>query len=374
MDQNHQRRPERLEPFNDLPGLPSYAKLETNAVREAAAAAHSALDELNRLPADEIERDALTSAAAIVEADASAAIEGYESSVHDIAIHRLRRGHSEPQTEQALGCMSGRKVLTARLQERPVSTGDLTEACSNAKLRQIHLRTGRCVIANAEGVVYTPPEATSRILRMTKELCTFLGEADSANGLVRMAASHYQFESIHPFDDGNGRVGRMLNAATMVAAGIAGATLLPLSRGIAEQRSRYYELLNETRYGNDSDRYDAWICFLLERIVRTAKWTKEVWKLRQARAGEQEERLNRAFAGSVPETLVRLACLRPATTPHEAVQAGAVGTARTARTKVKRLCMVGLLTEYGNRASVNYVNREAASAWERVSAPRAKGW
>ena len=87
-----------------------------------------------------------------------------------------------------------------------------------------------------------------------------------------MAICHYQFEAIHPFSDGNGRTGRVVNILYLVEQGLLDQPILYLSKYIIENKSEYYQtLLNVTRY----QEWDNWILFMLRAVEKTAIWTKE---------------------------------------------------------------------------------------------------
>ena len=97
-------------------------------------------------------------------------------------------------------------------------------------------------------------------------------QSDDTDPLVKMAICHYQFEAIHPFSDGNGRTGRVVNILYLVEQGLLDQPILYLSKYIIENKSEYYQtLLNVTRY----QEWDNWILFMLRAVEKTAIWTKE---------------------------------------------------------------------------------------------------
>jgi Fic family protein len=126
--------------------------------------------------------------------------------------------------------------------------------------------------ATAE-IIYTPPEGENRIRKLLANWERFLHGEDAAGDLdplVRMAAAHYQFEAIHPFADGNGRTGRVLNSLFLVEQGLLPLPILYLSRFIIAHKADYYSLL----LGVTSDAaWQPWILFMLRGIEETASWT-----------------------------------------------------------------------------------------------------
>ncbi len=121
-------------------------------------------------------------------------------------------------------------------------------------------------------IVYTPPQNPAEIVDLMTNLEQFINDADmcDADPLVKMAVIHYQFESIHPFYDGNGRTGRIINILYLVIQRLLDIPVLYLSRYIIEHKSNYYELLRTTRETGD---WDAWILFILTGIEITAMET-----------------------------------------------------------------------------------------------------
>jgi Fic family protein len=131
----------------------------------------------------------------------------------------------------------------------------------------------RIASARTGAVVYTPPERKQRLRDLLTNWEEFLHEPDdhaALDPLVRMAVAHYQFEAIHPFTDGNGRTGRVINSLFLVQRGLLDRPILYLSRFIIAHKADYYRLLLEvTRDGA----WDEWILYMLRGIEDTARWT-----------------------------------------------------------------------------------------------------
>ena len=126
------------------------------------------------------------------------------------------------------------------------------------------------VIAGPTGIVYTPPVGEKRIRELLANWEDFLHGTDGIDPLVRMAATHYQFEAIHPFTDGNGRTGRVLNTLFLVEQGLLSRPILYLSRHIVAHRAEYYRLLLDvTRAGA----WEPWVLYILQGVEETAAWT-----------------------------------------------------------------------------------------------------
>ncbi len=122
----------------------------------------------------------------------------------------------------------------------------------------------------AGSVVYTPPRGRALIVSLLRNLETFLREPDELDPLIKMAVAHYQFEAIHPFVDGNGRTGRILNILVLLQAGLLDIPVLYLSRFIIQNKQEYYRLLREV---TEDHNWEAWLLYMLTAVEETARWT-----------------------------------------------------------------------------------------------------
>ncbi|MCW5908030.1 MAG: Fic family protein [Chitinophagales bacterium] len=118
-------------------------------------------------------------------------------------------------------------------------------------------------------VVYTPPQDYDTIVKLMDNLQTFMNDDRiyKADPLVKMAIVHHQFESIHPFYDGNGRTGRIINLLYLIQKGLLHLPILYLSRYIIKHKAAYYKLLQQVR---DTGEWEAWILFMLDGVEETA--------------------------------------------------------------------------------------------------------
>lgn len=119
--------------------------------------------------------------------------------------------------------------------------------------------------------VYTPPQHTDDIIRLMSRLEAFINDDNTEkpiDPLIRMALLHHQFESIHPFYDGNGRTGRIINVLYLVLTGLLEIPVLYLSRYLVRNKSEYYRLLQHVR---DTGEWEGWLLYMLEAVEQTAK-------------------------------------------------------------------------------------------------------
>jgi Fic family protein len=125
-------------------------------------------------------------------------------------------------------------------------------------------------LRNAVGqVVYSPPQDYEEILELLRRLEEFINDSSvfDADPLIKMALIHHQFESIHPFYDGNGRTGRILNVTYLVKERLLDIPVLYLSRPLVKHKSEYYSLLQAVR---DEDKWEDWVYFVLLAVENSA--------------------------------------------------------------------------------------------------------
>lgn len=120
--------------------------------------------------------------------------------------------------------------------------------------------------------IYTPPQDHSEIVTLMRDLERFINDADSfaVDPLIKMALMHHQFESIHPFYDGNGRTGRIMNVLYLVREGLLDIPVLYLSHHIVSTKTEYYRLLQAVR---EEDRWEEWVIYMLVAVENTAAKT-----------------------------------------------------------------------------------------------------
>jgi len=140
---------------------------------------------------------------------------------------------------------------------------------NNAGLRKLP----GTALKNAGGeTVYLPPQHPDEIVTLMRDLERFINESEifAVDPLIKMALIHHQFESIHPFYDGNGRTGRILNVLYLVKEGLLDVPVLYLSSHIVRTKADYYRLLQTVR---DNDTWEEWVLYMLEAVEHTAAQT-----------------------------------------------------------------------------------------------------
>lgn len=122
-------------------------------------------------------------------------------------------------------------------------------------------------------VIYTPPQNKDEILDYLTNLFDYININDGIDPLIKLAIIHYQFESIHPFYDGNGRTGRILNILYLVQQQLLDTPILYLSKYIIKNKAEYYKLFQETRKSNN---YEDWIIYILKGVEQTSLSTIKI--------------------------------------------------------------------------------------------------
>ncbi len=265
-------------PYNELPALPPSVDIETRTVLKQCVASRAALAEL-KVAAELIPNPTvLINTIPLLEAQASSEIENIVTSADELFRHVESNDSADPATREALRYRHALLQGVAELQSRPLCTRTAEVICSHIKGVDMSVRRvpGAQLVNSATGVViYTPPEGEERVRDLLANWERFLHEVPSSttvDPLVRMAVLHYQFEAIHPFTDGNGRTGRVLNSLFLVEQQLLAQPILYLSRYINQHRADYYRLLLAvTRDGAWED----WILYVLRGIEETARWTTD---------------------------------------------------------------------------------------------------
>lgn len=263
-------------PYWDLPDLPPKAELETAAVLKACIRARAALAEL-KVAAELIPNaTVLINTIPMLEAVDSSAIENIVTTAD--ALFRLGTDATEasdPIEKEALRYRTALRMGHDLARERPVSTNLATTVCTELRGIKTAVRkipgTALTNLATGE-TVYTPPDGEARLRRLLANWERFLHGDDQLDPLIRMAVGHYQFEAIHPFEDGNGRTGRILNLLFLVEQTLLPEPILYMSRAILRSKSTYYRRLLEVTTKNA---WEPWLLYMLDIVNETARWTTE---------------------------------------------------------------------------------------------------
>lgn len=263
-------RPE--EPFNALPPLPPATELETRAVLKTCISARAALAELKQAAELIPNQGVLINTLPLLEAQASSEIENILTTTDRLFLYRDGDDAADVSTKEALRYTRALLEGFQTLRERPLVTTTAEEICSLIQGREMRVRKipGTALARSTGEIVYTPPVGEDLLRSLLANWERFLHQATEIDPLVRMAVAHYQFEAIHPFTDGNGRTGRVLNSLFFVSEGLLTLPILYLSRYIIQHKADYYRLLREV---TRTAAWEEWVIFMLQGVQETASWT-----------------------------------------------------------------------------------------------------
>ncbi len=208
----------------------------------------------------------------LLEAQASSEIENIVTTTDRLFQHHRQDQQADPATKEALRYSQALLEGFQSLAQRPLMTRTAEEVCSRIKGVQMRVRqVPGTALATASGeVVYTPPEGDQLVRELLANWERFLHQQRQLDPLIRMAVGHYQFEAIHPFTDGNGRTGRILNSLFLIHEKLLSLPILYLSRYIIAHREDYNRLLLEV---TSQQHWEAWLLYLIEGVGETASWT-----------------------------------------------------------------------------------------------------
>lgn len=265
----------RNQPFNDLPPLPPAVEVETPVVLKKAIAASRALAELKGLAQLIPNQGILIDGLVLQEARLSSEIENIVTT--DDELYKAAadaHGSASPETKEVLRYRQALRYGFEQIKSRPLTTNLFIEIARIIKQMDFDIRrVPGTRIANGKGeTVYTPPEGEAVIRDKLAALEQFIHAEDGLDPLVKLALVHYQFEAIHPFPDGNGRTGRILNILFLVAQGLLGLPVLYLSRYIIDHKAAYYEGLRRV---TEEGSWEDWVLYMLSAVEETSARTQD---------------------------------------------------------------------------------------------------
>ena len=343
-------------PYNDLPTLPPKQEVETPRVLKKAISASRALGEFQAHEQLRNATDALVMSIGMQEAKHSSEIENivttnddlYQSMEKDSVI-------SDPLVKEVVGYLDAVWHGHAELRRgRSLGTSLIREIVSIVLGKSLGIRTEPGTrLRNPTGdVLYAPPEGEALLNALLDNLSDYWADDAGHDPLVKMAVGHYQFEAIHPFVDGNGRTGRILNVLYLVSAGLLQHPVLFLSRYIIEHKTDYYLMLSAVTERNE---WEEWTLYVLDAVETTARRSIAMLE-RLAEANERADTIAaNQMAQGYSKELVSLVFQKPVTRISHVVDAG-LAKRRTASLYLQELERIGLLESRKHGRNTLYVN------------------
>jgi Fic family protein len=337
-------------PYNDLPPLPPQAELESRAVLKACITARAAVAELKAAGQLIPNQGVLINSIPLLEAQASSEIENIVTTTDQMFLFDGASDvEADPATKEALRYRAALWEGFQALSSRPLSTNTAVQVCRAIKGVDMDIRRTPGTTLNSDRtgeVIYTPPEGEAllreKLANWERWMHGTLPGSEDVDPLVRMAAGHYQFEAIHPFTDGNGRTGRVLNLLYLVEQGLLDIPVLYLSRHILRNKTGYYAGLQSV---TATGAWEPWLLYMLQGVAETATWTmNKVVALRRLLT-DTAERMRREAGSIYSRELAELVFVRPYCRIAHVVDAG-LAKRQTASTYLKELAAIGILREH----------------------------
>lgn len=331
-------------PYNALPTLPPAAEIETIGIMRALNAASRALANLNGTALSVPNPQLLIDTFAIAEAQASSEIENVNTTGDELfRFMAVGNERASDATKEAARYRPALAMAIDDLDENSkIDTRLLVNICGQILGSSVDVRDTAVIIGNlrAQIVVYTPPHGRPTLIKLLDNLLQFAHEAESGlDPIIKMAIMHYQFEAIHPFPDGNGRTGRVLNILYLMQQGLLDQPVLYLSRYFLRNRRQYYAGL---RGVTESDAWESWIRYVLAGIKEVAEEGRnDLVRIRELRR-EFADRARVDAPTASSEQLMDLLFMRPYTTTRMVQELEGV-TRATARSRLEALAKTGML-------------------------------
>ncbi len=279
-------------PINKIPSNPD---LETRLVYRELVAARAALAELKGVADSMPEQAILVNTLGMQEAKDSSAIENIITTMDELFKISLSLNRTpSPEAKEVQNYIAALKTGFAIVRQNKILTSNSIISIqemlekNNAGFR----RTPGTSLRNARTgqVVYTPPQDFAEISSLMSDLEKLINDDKyrDYDPLVKMAIIHFQFESIHPFYDGNGRTGRIINILYLIIQGLLDYPILYLSNYIIKNKPDYYRLLQKVREDED---WESWLIYMIRSVKVTARDTVSMIRSQQLQMNDMKHRL-----------------------------------------------------------------------------------
>lgn len=300
------------QPYNDLPKLPPQVDIETKNILKASISANKALAELKGLAQTIPNQSIFINTISLKEAQYSSEIENIVTTTDEL--YQALSVSDQALSPEAKEVMRYRSALWeghALLSKTGLITTNVLNATqeklleNNAGIRTI---PGTALKNAIKGeTIYTPPSGKEVIQNKLKNLEDYI-HTDDIDPLIKLALIHYQFEAIHPYYDGNGRTGRILNVLYLVQQGLIDLPILYMSHYIIQNKKEYYGLLRNVTFKQD---FEPWILYMLKGIEESAKETISKIKAIQKLMIETTEEIKKNFPKFYSKELVEVLFHQP---------------------------------------------------------------
>lgn len=349
-----------------IPELPLQYDLETKAVLKQVNQANRKLAELKGVARTIPNEAILISTLTLQEARESSEVENIVTTHDDLyrADLALKQDVVSASTKEVLNyreaIVHGFSIVRKQMMLTNNTIKSIQEKLehNSAGFRSV---PGTALKKNDGEVVYTPPQNHQQILEYMNNLEKFINvsELSDLDPLIKMAIIHHQFESIHPFYDGNGRTGRIINVLYLVMSDMLDLPILYLSRYITRNKGEYYRLIQAIRDndGNNQKEWEEWVLFILKGVEETAEDTIRLVKGIGDLMNKFKNILRPAFGNRYKHELLNNLFFHPYT-KIEFVQRDMIVERKTAAKYLEKIVEIGLLKKIKIWNTNYYVNTE----------------
>ncbi len=345
-------------PYNSLPKLPPKIDFETKQILRKVASARAALAEMKGTGAIIPNLAMLINTLTLREAKDSSEIENIVTTQDELYVaFATQQKKISPSIKEVLNyrqalwygynLIKKRKILTINdiTSIQQIIIGNSAGIRTQPGTQLINMTTGE--------VIYTPPEGEEVIRKLLKNLEDYINLDDNGiDPLIKMAVIHHQFESIHPFYDGNGRTGRITNILYLVMKGLLDIPILYLSSHIIKKKREYYRLLSEIRNDNN---WEEWVYYILHGIEETANQTtiliKKIKELLEVMIEKIRTELPSVYSKDLVETIFEQPYCRVASIVDKGLY-----ERRTAMKYLRELERIGLLKAIPKGNQILFLN------------------
>ncbi|UCE71666.1 MAG: Fic family protein [Nitrospiraceae bacterium] len=342
-------------PYYDLPLLPPDQPLESIELFKALVPAAEALAQLSATAEHLPHQAALYQSVILLEAKASSEIEQVVTTDGKLFGSESPQKAIDPMTKEVHRYREA--IHHAWHAEKPLCTNIMEDICSIIRNKPVKVRKvpGTALKQTTGQIVYTPPDGEKLLRDLLDNLFAWMNKDDQIHPIIKAATAHYQFESIHPFTDGNGRSGRIMIVLYLVEQKLLKAPVLFLSGEILKDREIYYKLLQSTHESNNFIPYLIWFIELMHRAslrstIRANKVRLAMQKVKNA--------IRELDPHMYSQDLVNVLFRGPIVFANHLVGHGIAGSLSTAHAYLKKLESAGLIVrsqELYNR-KVGYIN------------------
>ena len=348
-----------------IPQLPLSYDLETIAVLKQLNKANKKLAELKGVARTIPNENILISMLALQEARDSSAVENIVTTQDDL----YQAGVSDnvriinPATKEVLRYREAIFEGFEMVRKNKILSNNVIRKVQE-KVKQNNagflVSPSKALVNQTDGrVIYTPPQDIDEVNEKMSNLERFINDQEMSNldPLVKMAIIHHQFESIHPFGDGNGRTGRIVNILYLVITDLLDLPILYLSRYITHHKGEYYYLIQAIRDKNtdNAKEWEEWILFILKGVEETAGNTIELVKGISLLMAEYKNVLRPIFDKAYKHELINNLFFHPYT-KIEYMQHDMMVQRKTAAKYLDRIVEAGLLEKVKKGRENYYIN------------------